>query len=164
MPKLLYQEIRKQIFKTIKEKKLQKGDLLPSEWEFVSLLKTSRPTIRKALNELSEMGIVESIRGKGTVLITNNLSQVAEGRTYELALFFVDDEELYNKPSSIFNIVNGITREVVCSGHKITLNRFTHDSLSAGEVPKEEALKADGFLTLWLWKKEFLQTLIACNG
>lgn len=48
------------------------GDLLPSENELASNYETSRETIRKALDLLSQNGYIQKIQGKGSVIIDRN--------------------------------------------------------------------------------------------
>lgn len=45
---------------------MQAGDMLPSEGELCKIYEVSRTTIRKALNELNQEGMVYSYQGKGT--------------------------------------------------------------------------------------------------
>lgn len=53
----------------IKDKEWPEGGLLPSENELTSVYGTSRETIRKALNLLSQNGYIQKVRGKGSVVI-----------------------------------------------------------------------------------------------
>lgn len=48
------------------------GQLLPSENELKDQYQTSRETIRKALNLLSQNGYIQKVRGKGSVIIERN--------------------------------------------------------------------------------------------
>lgn len=47
----------------------QKGDLIPSESELCELYGGSRETIRKAVKDLNENGFVQTIRGKGSIVL-----------------------------------------------------------------------------------------------
>lgn len=49
-----------------------KSTMLPSENELTEMYKTSRETIRKALNLLAQEGFIQKIRGKGSVIIDIN--------------------------------------------------------------------------------------------
>lgn len=54
--------------------KIESGDfapstLLPSEHDLKDIFQTSRETIRKALNLLSQNGYIQKVRGKGSVVI-----------------------------------------------------------------------------------------------
>jgi GntR family transcriptional regulator, trehalose operon transcriptional repressor len=61
----IYQEIRTQI----QEGKLAPNNQLPSEHELAEKYETSRETVRKALNLLSQSGLIQKIRGKGSIVL-----------------------------------------------------------------------------------------------
>lgn len=65
---IIYQEIAQQI----DEGQWQPDQLLPSEHELKAYYQTSRETIRKALNLLSQNGYIQKVRGKGSVVIPHN--------------------------------------------------------------------------------------------
>ncbi|MFB1049791.1 trehalose operon repressor [Paraliobacillus sp. JSM ZJ581] len=65
---VIYQEIAKQI----EEGRWKSEQLLPSENELKDTYQTSRETIRKALNLLSQNGYIQKVRGKGSVVIPRN--------------------------------------------------------------------------------------------
>ena len=65
---VIYNEIAKQI----DEKLWEPDQLLPSEHELKEQYDTSRETIRKALNLLSQNGYIQKVRGKGSVVIPRN--------------------------------------------------------------------------------------------
>ena len=65
---VIYNEIAKQIV----EKQWEPDQLLPSEHELKEQYNTSRETIRKALNLLSQNGYIQKVRGKGSVVIPRN--------------------------------------------------------------------------------------------
>ncbi|MCL4481495.1 MAG: FCD domain-containing protein [Bacteroidetes bacterium] len=59
-------------------KKLNPGDLIPKETELASSLKVSRTVIRETLNRLKTMGLIESIKHKGTVIKSPDLSEILQ--------------------------------------------------------------------------------------
>ncbi|MDN7227825.1 GntR family transcriptional regulator [Planococcus liqunii] len=65
-PILLYEQIKAGIKELIKTNNLKAGDKIPNESELCELFDVSRITIRRAIKELGEEGIIEVIRGKGT--------------------------------------------------------------------------------------------------
>jgi GntR family trehalose operon transcriptional repressor len=67
-----YLSIYTTISKQIKKGELEPGSLLPSENELTDLYQTSRETIRKALNLLSQNGYIQKVRGKGSIVIDIN--------------------------------------------------------------------------------------------
>jgi GntR family transcriptional regulator, trehalose operon transcriptional repressor len=67
-----YLSIYNTISKQIKEGQMEPGTLLPSENELTEMYRTSRETIRKALNLLSQNGYIQKVRGKGSIVIDVN--------------------------------------------------------------------------------------------
>ncbi|MBM7540978.1 trehalose operon repressor [Amphibacillus cookii] len=65
---LIYQELVEQI----EEGNWKVGQYLSSEHELKDYYQTSRETIRKALNLLSQNGYIQKVRGKGSVVIERN--------------------------------------------------------------------------------------------
>ncbi|SDB82578.1 transcriptional regulator, GntR family [Pelagirhabdus alkalitolerans] len=65
---VIYQELVEQI----EDGEYKVDELLPSENELKETFDTSRETIRKALNLLSQNGYIQKVRGKGSVVITRN--------------------------------------------------------------------------------------------
>ncbi|WP_306807286.1 trehalose operon repressor [Mesobacillus jeotgali] len=62
---LIYEEIAKQI----QDGHYPAKTILPSENEFADMYRTSRETIRKALNMLAQNGFIQKIRGKGSLVL-----------------------------------------------------------------------------------------------
>jgi GntR family transcriptional regulator, trehalose operon transcriptional repressor len=67
-----YLSIYNTISKQIKDEELEPGTLLPSENDMTEMYQTSRETIRKALNLLSQNGYIQKVRGKGSIVIDIN--------------------------------------------------------------------------------------------
>ncbi|MRH43879.1 trehalose operon repressor [Aquibacillus halophilus] len=67
-----YLSIYNQISDQIKKGEMEPDTLLPSENELTTLYDTSRETIRKALNLLSQNGFIQKVRGKGSIVIDVN--------------------------------------------------------------------------------------------
>ncbi|MBP3041065.1 trehalose operon repressor [Bacillaceae bacterium Marseille-Q3522] len=65
----IYQDIAN----AIKEGEIAPHTLLPSENELKERYNTSRETIRKALNLLSQEGYIQKVRGKGSIVIDRNI-------------------------------------------------------------------------------------------
>jgi len=59
-------------------KKLNPGDSIPKETELASSLKVSRTVIRESLNRLKTMGLIESVKHKGTVIKSPDLSEILQ--------------------------------------------------------------------------------------
>lgn len=62
----LYTQVLEQVKSMIAQGVYQKGDLLPSEKELIEMMGVSRITVRKALQILSEAGVIETRKGKGS--------------------------------------------------------------------------------------------------
>ena len=69
------QKLYDQVFERIKDKirsgELRQGSLLPGENKLAEEMGVSRVTVRQALKQLSEAGIVETHKGKGSVVIVD---------------------------------------------------------------------------------------------
>ncbi|MBS4211195.1 MULTISPECIES: trehalose operon repressor [Neobacillus] len=64
-----YLTIYNTIVEQIKSGEISPQTLLPSENELTEQFQTSRETIRKALNLLSQNGYIQKVRGKGSIVI-----------------------------------------------------------------------------------------------
>ncbi|WP_018921467.1 trehalose operon repressor [Salsuginibacillus kocurii] len=64
-----YLEIYDKIRSEIRDGSYTAGELLPSEHELSTLYQTSRETIRKALNQLSEHGFIQKQQGRGSIVL-----------------------------------------------------------------------------------------------
>jgi len=79
MPQPLYERTRQAIQRLI-EDGLRAGELLPTQAELARRFGTSLITVRRAMSELERAGLVQSVRGRGTVVcdpvVTDRLGQV----------------------------------------------------------------------------------------
>ena len=64
-----YWQIAKDLSEKIKHGQYATGALLPSETDLTHLYNTSRETIRKALAELSVAGLIQKVKGKGSIVL-----------------------------------------------------------------------------------------------
>lgn len=64
----LVDKVEMNLLNFFEAKKLQPGDLIPKEMELATAMGVSRTVIRESLNRLKTMGIVESIKHKGTII------------------------------------------------------------------------------------------------
>ena len=69
MARILYSEIYRSLRKRIVEGKHPVGSLLPSEQNLSKEFSCSRMTVRKAISLLANEGLVQSIKGKGVLVI-----------------------------------------------------------------------------------------------
>lgn len=61
--------IARDIISKIKYGQYRPGTHLPSEHQLTELYGSSRETIRKALNELNDLGMIQKIKGKGSIVL-----------------------------------------------------------------------------------------------
>lgn len=61
--------IARDIISKIKYGQYRPGTYLPSENQLTELYGSSRETIRKALNELNDLGMIQKIKGKGSIVL-----------------------------------------------------------------------------------------------
>lgn len=61
--------IAQDIAAKIQHQQFKTGELLPSESQLTTLYGTSRETVRKALNQLTALGLIQKIRGKGSIVL-----------------------------------------------------------------------------------------------
>jgi GntR family transcriptional regulator, trehalose operon transcriptional repressor len=67
-----FQTIYDVIVREIQAEKMEAGQLLPSEHELTERFETSRETVRKALQLLSQHGYIQKLQGKGSVVLEQN--------------------------------------------------------------------------------------------
>ncbi|WP_338934817.1 GntR family transcriptional regulator [Lactobacillus helveticus] len=80
----LYKELMNQLASHIK-KDYQPNQKLPSERELVDMFKVSRSTVRLALNELEEKGLIYRLHGKGTFVAPIFIKQPNLGSMYSFS-------------------------------------------------------------------------------
>lgn len=76
----LYKQLVKSLNSEIEQRNLKDGERLPSELELMEIYGVSRITVRTAIDELQEMGIVKRSRGKGTFVASKIVEYSADDR------------------------------------------------------------------------------------
>ena len=104
-----YERIVSWVQTEIENGALSRGDKLPSENELMERFRVSRQTVRRAVGELTEEGVVEGRRGSGTY-VTVNTRRYAAGKEIRIAvmLTYVDT---YIFPSIIKGIESVLSSE-----------------------------------------------------
>ena len=104
-----YERIVSWVQTEIEDGALSRGDKLPSENELMERFRVSRQTVRRAMEELTEKGVVEGRRGSGTY-VTVNTRRYAAGKEIRIAvmLTYVDT---YIFPSIIKGIESVLSSE-----------------------------------------------------
>ena len=70
----LYEQLKLSLSKKIEEHVLQEGERLPSEAELCAEFDVSRITVRRAVDELVEEGVLERRQGKGKFVASSRMS------------------------------------------------------------------------------------------
>lgn len=84
------QKVVEYFIKEIEENRLIVGEKLPSENELTSALGTSRSSVRAAIQQFVGIGAMESIHGKGTYLIKDDLSPLGNRKFRKKSYDFGD--------------------------------------------------------------------------
>lgn len=74
----LVDKVETNLLKYFEDKKLQPGEIIPKEIELATAMKVSRTVIRESLNRLKTMGIVESVKHKGTIIKSPDFSTLLQ--------------------------------------------------------------------------------------
>ncbi len=99
-----YQQVKDYVLAQIKNNELGKDGRIPSESEFSKLLDVSSITVRKALNDLVNEGIIYRVRGKGSFV--SDRQEPAADKAIGYVTFIISGNEMYN--SSYMQIIKGI--------------------------------------------------------
>lgn len=85
-----YENIISWVEHEIEEGRLHHGDKLPAEKEFAEQFEVSRQTVRRALEDLTDRGIVEGRRGSGTYISVNTRRYTGKEIRVAVMLTYVD--------------------------------------------------------------------------
>ncbi|GLX66698.1 hypothetical protein MU1_10420 [Paenibacillus glycanilyticus] len=99
-----YQIVKDYVLAQIENQEISKDDRIPSESEFSKMLNVSSITVRKALSELVNEGVIYRVRGKGSFVAASQPS-VSE-KASNLVAFVISGVEMYD--SSYMQIMKGI--------------------------------------------------------
>lgn len=80
-----YMQIQNYIFDKIKSGEYPLGSKIPSETELAELFSVSRVTANKAIKEMSVMGVLERVRGRGT-FVCSDRSVSTESKAFVSAM------------------------------------------------------------------------------
>lgn len=83
------QKLHEQVFNSIKDMirsgALEQGELLPSENKLAEMMGVSRVTVRWALKQLSDAGIIQTRRGKGSIVAVDWKGLLERGELHDQA-------------------------------------------------------------------------------
>lgn len=95
-PVPLFFQISEQIRHLIQSGALEPGSFFAGEIELASLWEVSRPTVRRAIDELAQAGLVQRRRGLGTMVVRPEIR-----RSSRLSSLYDDLRKLDRKPSTV---------------------------------------------------------------
>ncbi len=116
-----YQAIRESLIDFIKEKKYKIGDKIPSEDELARILNVSRVTLREAIRQLREEGLIYSRRGSGT-FISGNVKEIA----------------------GTLDVNNGLTKMITEAGFKPGVTEFETELINASKELAQKLVVKEG--------------------
>ncbi|MGE0798157.1 MAG: GntR family transcriptional regulator [Lautropia sp.] len=106
MPVALYQRIASELTRRITDGEFPAGSRLPTEFQLMSLYGASRNTVRSALAQLEEHGLVSRRRNRGTTV-----EAPPEGTTFSQPLGSLND--LINLASTARRLVHASSEQVL---------------------------------------------------
>ncbi|WP_309119300.1 GntR family transcriptional regulator [Paenibacillus sp.] len=122
LAQLKYQKVKDYVLSHIERQEFSKDDRIPSESEFSKLLDVSSITVRKALTDLVNEGVIYRIRGKGSFVASQT---VASEKTSNLVAFVISGIEMYD--SSYLQIMRGVQSFLGKHGCKLIIEFVEND-------------------------------------
>jgi GntR family transcriptional regulator len=117
----LYGKVEEILASEIAQGDLQPGDRLPSEDELLSRFGVSRITVRRAIQNLIQRGIVEIRRGRGTFVLAPKISQELTKLTG-----FVEDMDAHGRKASAHVIGHGVVVANARVARQLAISKGTH--------------------------------------
>lgn len=68
-PELVYMAVADDVARRIEAGELKSGDRVPGELQMAETYGIARMTVARAIKELRERGLVQTVRGKGTFVL-----------------------------------------------------------------------------------------------
>ncbi|WP_068784588.1 GntR family transcriptional regulator [Paenibacillus phocaensis] len=118
-----YQMVKNYVLSQIKNQEFTEDERIPSESEFSKLLDVSSITVRKALSELVNEGVIYRIRGKGSFVASQTAA--VPDKNSNLVAFVISGIELYD--SSYLQIMRGIQSFLGKQGCKLIIEFVEND-------------------------------------
>src|SRR4051795_8884724 len=95
-PVPLYHQLAEQLMASIADGRLQPGDPFENEMALAERLQLSRPTVRRAIQELVDQGLLVRRRGLGTTVANRKVH-----RKFELSSLFDDLQRAGRSPRTV---------------------------------------------------------------
>lgn len=136
-----YETVKQALQQQIEAGKLQPGDKLPHEEDLMKLFKVSGITIRKALTELADEGVITRIKRKGSFV---NGTQPADHSSHLIA-FILSAED--NFDVSYMKIIKGAQQAAAEFNYSLIVE-WSNENLAVEQASIQKMLdrKVDGFL------------------
>ena len=133
--RMLYLQVRDYIFEQIEQGIYKPGELIAPEREMAESLKISRYTVRRALQELVDEGILFRVQGSGTYVCEKNNNSAKRVDSIGIIMPFCDAEiEMM--------LLSGMQKTLRGTPYSMTL--YTTDNDTAKEAEGIRRLKAEG--------------------
>jgi GntR family transcriptional regulator, arabinose operon transcriptional repressor len=136
-----YETVKQALQQQIQAGKLQPGDKLPHEEDLMKQFKVSGITIRKALTELADEGVITRIKRKGSFV---NGAQPADHSSHLIA-FILSAED--NFDVSYMKIIKGAQQAAAEFNYSLIVE-WSNENLAVEQASIQKMLdrKVDGFL------------------
>ncbi|GJM78424.1 GntR family transcriptional regulator [Paenibacillus sp. HMSSN-139] len=136
-----YETVKQALLQQIQAGKLQPGDKLPHEEDLMKQFKVSGITIRKALTELADEGVITRIKRKGSFV---NGAQPADHSSHLIA-FILSAED--NFDVSYMKIIKGAQQAAAEFNYSLIVE-WSNENLAVEQASIQKMLdrKVDGFL------------------
>jgi GntR family transcriptional regulator len=116
----LYGKVEEVLASEIGRGDLQPGDRLPSEEELLARFGVSRITVRRAIQNLIQRGVLEIRRGLGTFVLAPKISQELTKLTG-----FVEDMDIHGRKASARVVSKGAVAANETVAHHLGINKGT---------------------------------------
>lgn len=142
MTRSLQADLRNAILSDILKGTYEVGQKLPAEQELVAQCGVSRVTVRNALRQLREDGVLESTRGRGTLLATERGG--VRGDLAMVGLIAESAESFFGSFMTAFD-------KAAAAGGSLALFKHDRDGVALNDSGLFEALLLRGINNLVIW-------------
>lgn len=127
-----YQDVKNYIKAKVKTGEYQPGEKIPNESELSALLDVSSITIKKAMTELVNEGVIYRIKGKGSYIREHQ--SASEPSSKKLVVFLLSCYDITD--SSCMKIIMGIQKYLSPAGYSLIVENPGEDSEKEIEIIK----------------------------
>lgn len=139
-----YEVIHQTILRQIESGVLRPDDRLPAEEELAQEYGVSLITVRRAMTELSEDGVIRRVKGQGSFVKRRQLPEKKETDEKLIAFLLNHDN---NAAVSVTRIVTGVQDVLYREGYRMLLDwNITGNSLDRACVDRMINNRVDGFI------------------